>query len=127
MNESGEKRTYETTDVGVRPFVIVAIVLIVAAIVGNLVLFSGYTWFRGWVQSTQQQPGPMARTTQVPPEPRLQVAPRADLQSMLTEHRQRLNSYGWVDRGKGVVHIPIARAMAEIAAKGIPDFPKEPP
>jgi len=29
--------------------------------------------------------------------------------------RQRLRSYGWVDRSHGIVHIPIARAMEIIA------------
>jgi hypothetical protein len=31
---------------------------------------------------------------------------------------ERLRSYGWVDRGAGVVHVPIDRAM-ELVAKGV--------
>jgi hypothetical protein len=30
------------------------------------------------------------------------------------DRRQRLNSYGWVDRQKGVIHIPIEEAMKEV-------------
>ena len=67
------------------------------------------------------------RRAVTPPAPVLQVDPRSDLTAFRAEEDARLKSYGWVDRSKGVVHIPIARAMAEIAAKGIPDFPKGPP
>jgi hypothetical protein len=33
-------------------------------------------------------------------------------------HRQRLGSYGWVDRKAGIVHLPIDRAM-ELSAQGV--------
>lgn len=32
----------------------------------------------------------------------------------------RLNGYGWVDKGKGVAHIPIGRAMDAIASGALP-------
>jgi hypothetical protein len=32
------------------------------------------------------------------------------------ERKAHLEGYGWVDRGKGVVHIPIDQAMRQIAA-----------
>ena len=67
------------------------------------------------------------RQAWTPPGPQLQVDPRSDLATFRNEETAQLNSYGWVDRSKGVVHIPIARAMGEIAAKGIPDFPKGSP
>jgi hypothetical protein len=36
------------------------------------------------------------------------------------ERRQHLEGYGWVDRGKGVVHIPIQNAMEKVAAGSMP-------
>jgi hypothetical protein len=36
------------------------------------------------------------------------------------ERKQVLSSYGWVDRGKGTVHIPIDEAMAKVAAGALP-------
>ena len=36
------------------------------------------------------------------------------------ERREHLETYGWVDRGKGVVHIPIEDAMAKVAAGAMP-------
>jgi hypothetical protein len=47
-----------------------------------------------------------------PPPPVLQVDPRGDLAVFRAEEDARLKSYGWVERGKGIVHIPIARAMS---------------
>jgi hypothetical protein len=36
------------------------------------------------------------------------------------ERREHLSSYGWVDRGKGVVHIPIDQAIEQVLAGGGP-------
>ena len=47
----------------------------------------------------------------IPPEPRLQIDPQADFQEYLRRQREALDSYGWVSRDKGQVHIPIDRAM----------------
>ncbi|HVV51198.1 MAG TPA: hypothetical protein VHO06_16130 [Polyangia bacterium] len=37
------------------------------------------------------------------------------------ERAARLNGYGWIDRSKGIVHIPIERAMDEVAGGMLPD------
>lgn len=51
-----------------------------------------------------------------PPEPRLSADPYADLRELRKRETERLGSYGWIDKGRGVIHIPIERAM-EITAK----------
>ena len=33
------------------------------------------------------------------------------------EQRARLERYGWVDRGAGVIHVPIGRAMEQVLAE----------
>ena len=40
---------------------------------------------------------------------------------------QILNSYGWVDRSKGIVRIPIDRAIDLLAKRGLPARPQAPP
>ena len=44
-----------------------------------------------------------------------------ELQTEATDKREeqlkRLNSYGWVDRDKQIIHIPIGRAMEQMAAE----------
>lgn len=56
----------------------------------------------------------------MPPEPRIQESPRRDLEGQRAYEDSMLNNYNWVDRNKGVVAIPIERAMDLIVQKGIP-------
>jgi hypothetical protein len=53
----------------------------------------------------------------VPPEPRLQVDPRAEFQEYLLEQRRILSTYGWISREQGTVRIPIDRAMELISER----------
>jgi hypothetical protein len=55
--------------------------------------------------------------------PRLQIDPAADLAARRAAEAAVLNSYGWVNRARGIVHIPIERAMRDVAAAGIKDWP----
>jgi hypothetical protein len=59
-----------------------------------------------------------------PPQPRLQTDPSEDLVQFRAEEEKRLNGYYWIDKKKGIVHIPIERAMKEVAAEGIDGFPR---
>jgi hypothetical protein len=58
----------------------------------------------------------MATSDRAPPPlvagPRLQSTPERDLPAFRAEKLRLLHEYGWVDRSRGVVHIPIERAMA---------------
>ncbi len=59
------------------------------------------------------------------PEPRLQARPSADMAAFKARETAELNSYGWVDRQHGVVHVPIEQAMRNLAEHGIPGWPAE--
>jgi hypothetical protein len=61
------------------------------------------------------------------PGPRLQVSPRDEMAAFRTREMQQLNGTGWVDRARGVVHIPIADAMRKVAQEGIPGWPTSQP
>lgn len=94
-----------------------AIVVTVAIVM----LFSW--WLFGiltYVHPVGPTPTPFASSRQLPPEPRLQPKPEVDLQRYLDEENAELNSYGWVDRQAGVVHIPIERAMQLLLQQGLP-------
>jgi hypothetical protein len=41
-------------------------------------------------------------------------------EQLYAAERRRLDSYGWIDRQHGIVHIPIDRAIAIMAEKGMP-------
>lgn len=62
-----------------------------------------------------------------PPQPRLQTNPSADLAQFRGDEEKRLNSYYWIDKNKGVVHIPIEQAMKEVAQEEIDGFPRGEP
>jgi len=58
-----------------------------------------------------------------PPQPRLQVKPKADLIRQRREEHARLETAGWADSGHQIIHIPIERAMQLVAARGLPGWP----
>jgi len=60
-----------------------------------------------------------SQVSQVPPDPRLQVAPAQEYQALLATQTARLESSGWVDQGAQVAHIPIETAM-QLLAGGAP-------
>ena len=62
-----------------------------------------------------------------PPQPRLQTDPSEDLAQFLADEDKRLNTYYWIDKKKGIVHIPIEQAMQELAEEGIDGFPRGKP
>ena len=62
-----------------------------------------------------------------PPQPRLQTNPPEDLAQFLVDEDKRLNTYYWIDKQNGIVHIPIEQAMQELAEEGIDGFPRGKP
>ena len=69
----------------------------------------------------------------LPPEPLLQGAPGKEdkptdlplkaMENLRKSTDEKLNGYGWVDKPGGVAHVPIDRAKAMIAEKGLPALP----
>jgi hypothetical protein len=55
-----------------------------------------------------------------PPAPRNETGSDTELSDYMARQKAALSGYAWVDRGKGIVSIPIERAMEIIAQKGIP-------
>jgi hypothetical protein len=85
---------------------VLTIALIVVVLLGSgalVALFSG------------GQP-PVATTPDLPPEPRLQVAPAGEWQSLKATQEAGLSQYAWLDPTAGVAQIPIGRAMELLAA-----------
>ncbi len=63
----------------------------------------------------------------MPPEPRLQASPALDLRTMRAAEDELLNHYSWIDPDKGIVRIPIGRAMDLIAQRGLASRLQAPP
>ncbi|HEX4112917.1 MAG TPA: hypothetical protein VH020_10305 [Stellaceae bacterium] len=68
--------------------------------------------------------GPSDAPRTVTAQPRLQIDPVHDLVVFRAAEERALDSYGWIDKERGVVRIPIAQAMQDVAAQGIKDWPE---
>lgn len=85
-----------------------AIIVAVAVSLGLMSLFGGFS-------------APLARAEhRTMPEPHLQPHPLADRARYEARQRGMLTHYAWVDRGAGIVRIPIDRAMQILTERGGP-------
>lgn len=89
-----------------------------------VVVWAGMHWldnFYGKVQSLGPAATPfqLEEQNQNPPLPRLQVDPKEDLKLLRERQSRDLDSYGWVDRDRGIVHIPIDRAIDLVLERGM--------
>ena len=109
------KTDYERSDVKLGAIAIVALIIFTFLVLTPLVLRGAYL---NAVSDVDR------KLTINPPAPQLQTDPQEDLRKFRAEEEARLNSYGWVDRSRGIVHIPIEQAMKETAQKGIDGFPR---
>ena len=77
--------------------------------------------FKDAEQAKDPPPSPMAEAMidPIPPGPRLQSAPPRDMDELRMQDRETLTTYGWVDPAAGVARIPVDRAIAIIAEKGL--------
>jgi hypothetical protein len=100
---------YEHTDVAPGVAYNFAIWLFVAMLVSGAIVYGTFWFLEG-----------RSATLEDPPAPRLQVQPFKDVWELKNSQRGALNSYGWVDKGTGVVHIPIDRAMQITLERGFP-------
>jgi hypothetical protein len=115
-----EQRGFETRDANVRVVTWFAVILVLSAIVIHFAC-AGLYWLFARQHPSPDPPSRIAFNPQpVAPEPRLQNNPTMDLESFAKDQNTRLNSYGWIDRERGVIHIPIERAMDLIAERGLP-------
>ncbi len=92
------------------------------------VLLAGLWWlfkeFYSWDANRQMGTARVTEQENRPPEPLLQISPDRDWEEMFKREQAILNSYRWIDRSRGVIHIPIDRAMEMIAERGLVDVKK---
>lgn len=69
-------------------------------------------------------PSALMNAQKQPPEPRLQRHPAQDLRDWRAAEDRALGQYSWIDPDKGIVHIPVERAMELVVQRGLPVFPQ---
>jgi hypothetical protein len=108
-------------------FGVLILVLCAVAMVLVVVLFRGFE--KGAErkdEKTLAAAGTERRSDAPPPLPRLQVYPVGHWKDFQAAERERLATYGWMDRSSGAVHIPIERAMELVAERGVGPLPAAP-
>lgn len=106
----GEPRKYEASDASTRGVLIGA----ASIAVGILASLGASFWLLH----------PHSRS--IPEEESFEFGPRQekpmerDWDGTVAESQGHLSGYGWIDRGRGVVRIPIDRAMQILAARDRP-------
>jgi hypothetical protein len=120
-------RRHEGREANARLTFLTAAGLIVLAVILQFLL-----WLL--LRGMQTRPGPRVPALlstlfppRVPPPPRLQADPARDLIALRAQEKARLNSYGWTDRARGAVHIPIERAKDLLLEHGLPPASPLPP
>lgn len=112
---------YERRDANARAILYLGVAFIVIAIILHFAV--GLVWkeFAGDEREQNFAPSTLINGNQFarPPQPQLQVSDEADMERLRATQEQELNSYGWIDRERGVVRIPIEQAMKTIAQKGL--------
>ena len=121
------KAGHETTDVGVRGLFIFAGSLLVClgiCLVGVIVLFKGFGVMDHYLDKHRAEGEPGSNSlVRVQPDyqgPLLQIRPERDLHEMQHATASDLRGYGWIDRKKGIVSVPVDRAMDLVAQRGLP-------
>jgi hypothetical protein len=117
--EESKVEGYEVRDANVRGLVGFGVglaVLLVIIVVGMIFTFQHFAH----TQNLGPTASPFENSRTIPPLPRLQAAPHTDILDYWESQQKALNSYGWVDRQKGVAHIPIDEAMRLVLQRGLP-------
>jgi hypothetical protein len=118
IREDNPDAAYEPSDWRLRPLGLTYLGIFIFLVVAPLVLM--------WVYSSAVPDVSRALTVK-PPAPELQTNPSQDLAAFRAEQDRKLNTYYWIDKQKGVVHIPIEQAMKSLAEQGIDGFPQGKP
>jgi hypothetical protein len=120
---------FERTDVNATALLKFGFWLVMATLAVVLLLWRLYFVFVA-EEAARQPPPPVMKANpakMAPPAPHLQENPALDLARFRAEEDLALGSYGWVDKEKGTVRIPIEVAMRLLAERGLPAWAPSPP
>ncbi|HQU47234.1 MAG TPA: hypothetical protein PK867_30805 [Pirellulales bacterium] len=117
---------HETSDVHSKPLMLSALGLAAAVALVCLFLIWFFDRLEGWAHRRDPQLSPLVGS-QVAPPPRLQENPAGDLKRMRAAEDQALYSYRWIDKERGVVQLPVERAMELLLEEGLPKTKAEVP
>lgn len=134
-------KKYESIDVGLRPIVLTAVVVIGMVVASYLILFGMFQYW-GAREAKNNQPDMPIMNEQMPVLEGERLQPFPDMSAsgdqapdygknlnktevgdyILYKNQEALRAegYGWVDQPKGLAKVPVDDAIEVIAAKGMP-------
>jgi hypothetical protein len=116
---------HEESDENTTGIIKFGVALAIGIAVICLLMWILFKIFKTVTAEEEAQPPPLFRGERLPPEPRLQGMPghqnfpSEDIREFRAKVDAQLNSYGWVDRQAGIVHIPIEEAKRLIVERGL--------
>jgi len=117
MDEHNPQLGHETSDINVWAVGKFGIALAGVTVLSLVLLFGLMKYFQS--RETPEVMKPLDPAAMFP-QPRLQTKPIPDLRTFRTDEEKVLDTYGWVDQPKGIVRIPIGRAIDVLAQRGLP-------
>ena len=115
---------HELSDLSPKNIAIFGVSLVGMILIVLWVCYELFQHYSTVSMKTEVPPSPLSYTREPTPEPHLLVVPGQELKTMRASEDSILNSYAWVDREKGVVRIPIKRAIDVLAQRGLPSRPQ---
>ncbi|GAB4237378.1 MAG: hypothetical protein Kow00109_11330 [Acidobacteriota bacterium] len=117
--EKTSQHGHETTDARAKPVIQFLVALGVILVVVMFGMDYLYRHLESDVRGPRQA-SPTVDTRQIPPGPRLEAEPAAELRRVREREEALLHRYEWLDRRLGVARIPIERAKELLLEKGLP-------
>jgi hypothetical protein len=117
---------HELSDLSARGISLFGLGLALLVIVALLVCYGLLVLLRDSQARRAEPPSALSPSRERPVGPQLEVQPGQAMKEVRRQEEKHLKSYGWIDREKGVAHIPIERAMEILANKGLPARKQKP-
>jgi hypothetical protein len=136
---------HEKSDVDVKALLTFFVIFVIFSAVTYGVLLVFFHQLKKFEDSKQAPPLtaiPMPDDANMPQNPRLQPFPTkvqntelppnantpvTDMVEMREAQEKELHSYGWIDKSKGIAHIPIEEAKKLVLQRGMPAVTAPPP
>lgn len=111
---------HERSDARVAPVAKFVLALVLPTLAAFALMSLLFDAFKNLAAAGSAPAAPMAVRDELPPEPRLEIGPRGELDALRAAERERLESYGWRSEEEGAVRLPIERAIDILAERGLP-------
>jgi len=112
-DDKGQGHKYETTDAHLAGVMGTMFALLGVIVVGMSFAWGVYEIFRTKTQVPDKgaETFMVPDTTTLPPAPNLEANPGTSLAALRAREDSVLGTYGWTDSARGLVRVPVARAM----------------